>query len=397
MAKYLFGLFGSNERPMTQNIPTPSDSKRFESMGFSTPFMNVGKGNLSLPKVDRYYTNNNIVMFGSDNLYPQLLNQMYYTSPMHGACIDFITNAVIGGGYTWKNENISGSEKVELLTFEKRFKFSKMSTILTRDYIIHRRVIVLICKNESGDVVKMKRLDPSTIRNNKNLEEFVYSDDWSRGLFQIKRYSRYDKSRKQSESLYVFQDETPGQDIYPIPAYNSILNFSFLEGEIPFFQKSNIQNGVFPSLVIRRPKEFSSIEQVQQFKSEIGGNTGAENGGKLIVLTGQGMDDTPDVVQISSNSNDKMFEVTSKEAKESISIGFKINPSLMGVKVAGSLGNSEEIKNSYVIFEKNVVMNERKTMEEILNDLVDICKIPNSIVINNYQIIDGQIQNNTTT
>lgn len=388
----LFGFNIGASKPMTQNIPIPSNTKGFESMGFSTPFMNIGSGNLSLPKVDRYYTTNNIVRFGEDNLYPQLLNQLYYTSPMNGACIDFITNAIIGGGYSWISNNLSGVEKVNLLTFEKKNKFNKLSSILTRDYVIHRRVCLLVCKNDDGEVIRIKRLDPSTIRNNKNMEEFVYSDDWSRGLFQIKRYSRYDVRKKDSESLYVYHDETPGQDVYPIPTYNSILNWAFVEGDIPFFHKSNLQNGVFPSLVIRRPKEFSSIEQVNQFKSEIGGNKGAEGGGKLIVLTGQGMDDTPEVVQISSNSNDRLFEVTSKEAKESISIGHKINPSIMGVKVAGSLGNSEEIKNSYMIFEKNIVMPERATMEEILNDIIDMFKIPNSVAINNYKIIDGEIE-----
>ena len=395
MAKYFFGLFGSDTKPMVQNIPTPSDTNQFKSMGFSTPFMNVGTGNLSLPKVDRYYTNNNIVLFGSDNLYPQLLNQMYYTSPTHGACIDYITGSIIGGGYKWVNEVLTGVEKVNLLTFEKKYKFEKMAALLTRDYVIHRRVEVLICQNDNGDLVNMKRLDPSTIRNNKNLEEFVYSDDWSRGSFQLRRYCRYNKHKKQSESLYVFQDETPGQDIYPIPTYNSILNWAFLEGEIPFFQKSNIQNGVFPSLVIRRPKDFSSIEEMQLFKSGIASNTGAENGGKLIVLTGQGIDDTPDVVQISSNSNDKMFEVTEKSAKNNISTGNKIDPSIMGSSVAGSLGNNQQIEMLYTIFEKNVVMKDRKVMEEILNDLVDIAKIPNSIKINDYQIIDKVITDQT--
>ena len=75
MAFNLFGMkFGKEYIPMTQNIPTSNGT----SFAFSTPFMKVGSSNLSLPVVDRYYTQNGVVRFGEDNLYPQLLNQMYY-------------------------------------------------------------------------------------------------------------------------------------------------------------------------------------------------------------------------------------------------------------------------------------------------------------------------------
>jgi len=39
----------------------------------------------------------------------------------------------------------------------------------------------------------------------------------------------------------------------------------------------------------------------------------------------------------------------------------------------------------------------RRTMEEILNDLIDIARIPNSIKINDYQIIEKTIVENKNT
>lgn len=386
----IFGIninLGAQPQPMVQE--TGSSLSNF---AFSTPFLRVGDANLSMPRVDRYYTRENIVLFGSDNLYPQLLNQMYYTSPLLGTVIDFITNATIGGGYSWTNKTISGVEKVNLYSFEKKYKFQKLARLLTRDYIIHKRVNVIICKNEDGIVTKIRRVDPSTVRNQLGLECFAYSSDWSRGAFEVTKYVRYNDLSKSHESMYVFQDETPGQDIYPISQLNSILNWAFLDGEQAFFQKSNIQNAVFPSAVIRRPKEFSSADEIRMFKEEIGSKTGAQNGGKLIVLTGNGMDQTPEYIPVTANNNDKLFETTSKELKNNICFAFGINPSIMGIKVEGSLGNAQELEMSYTIFEKNIIMPLRAIMNEILNDLVDIAKIPNSIEINNYQIVEGIIQ-----
>lgn len=353
---------------------------------FSTPFLRVGEGNLSTPYIDRYYTQNNIIRFGTDNLYPQLLNQLYYTSPIHGTCIEFITNAVIGGGYSWADKRLSAEDTVQLMTFEKANRFTKMARVLTRDYTMHRRVVVLVTKLGNG--TRLTRIDPATIRNGLALEVYTYSFDWSRGMIESATYPRYFPGCDYPESLYVFQDDTPGQDVYPLPGYNSILNFAFLDGEMSFFHKNHIQNSIFPSLAIRRPKEFGSIEEINRFKEEITSKQGASNAGKVIVLTGNGMEDVPELTAIPVNSADGAFTNTSKEIKEQICIAHGINPSIMGVKTQGQLGGTTELQDSYAIFEKNRVMPERATMQEILNELVDCCGVMNHLVINNFQIIE---------
>lgn len=388
-------LFGFNiggkkveVQPMTQL--TEHSFGTYKNFAFSTPFYKISKDNLSLPYVAKYYTVNNIVRFGEDNLYPQLLNQLYYTSPLHGSIIEFITNAVIGGGYTYKNNKLSSNEKIELMTFEKLNEFNKLVRLLTRDYLIHKRICIKVLKRKNN-FTKFFRLDPSTIRNDVFMEKFVYSSDWSKGLYEYKEFDRWEPTDDEGETIYVYQDNTPGQDIYPIPQYNSILNFAALDGEIAYFHKNNIMNSVFPSLVIKRPKEFNSIEEIQQFKEEIHSKTGAHNAGRVLVLTGNGRDDVPELDSINFSENDKMFETISKEIKDQLCFAWSINPSIMGIKVAGSLGNAEELQMSYAIFEKNVVMPYRTIMTEIFNELLFIANQKNEIIINNYQILDKTI------
>jgi len=361
------------------------------SQTFSTPLMEIGGGNLSLPYVNSTYTTNDYVLFGQDNLYPQLLVQLYLQSPIHGACIDFISQSIVGGGYSWDNENMTAVEIVDIKTFEKKNKFKQVVKSITKDWVIHRRVCVEVTVKDNK-VTKFKRLDPSKVRNNKSKTKFVFSDDWSMGLVNTRTIDKYNLSVKDGNYMLYFEDEIPGQDIYPIPTYNSILNWAFLDSEQSFFHKSNLQNGIFPSLAIRRPKNFSSLEEMSKFKQEISLRTGASNAGRVLVLTGNGFDDTPSIESISSNNNDKMFTDTSKEIKENICISHKINPSIMGIKVSGQLGNTTEIKDSYVIFEKNVVMPERESLEYILNEIIEVSGIKNTITINNYQIIDNQIE-----
>jgi hypothetical protein len=361
------------------------------NMMFSTPLMDIGRGNLSLPYVNSNYTTNNYVLFGNDNLYPQILIQLYLQSAIHGACIDFISNSVIGGGYTWDTfDTFTAREIIEIKTFEKKTRFKQMVKSITKDWTIHRRVVIEVITKDKK-VVNIKRLDPSKVRNNKDKSIFVYSDDWSMGLVNTKEYKKYYIGCPDGSHILYFEEEVPGQDIYPIPSYNSILNWAFLDSEQSFFHKSNLQNGIFPSLAIRRPKNFSSLEEIKKFKEEISLKTGASNAGKVMVLTGNGFDDTPQIESISSNNNDNMFLETSREIKENICIAHKINPSIMGVKVSGQLGNTTEIKDSYLIFEKNVVKPEREELEYILNEIVEVYGLKTTLTINNYQIIDGEI------
>lgn len=368
----------------TSNVPSQQNDSNYRS--FSTPFGEIGSGNLSLPYVSSNYQQNGFVRFGTDNLYPQLLNQIYSTSPIHGSCIDFITNSVIGGGYEFNIKPTTGIEAVALLTFETRNKFKKLAKLLTRDFIIHKRICVVVNRDEFGNFISFKRLDPSTIRHNQDNTRFGYSNDYSRGMV-TKEYDRYSAKSKVCETLYVYQDETPGQDIYAIPRYNSILNWAFLDSEQSFLQKSNIKNSIWPSLIIRNPKTFQSVDEVETFKAGIKNNKGAANAGNVLVLSGSGMEEVPEVVIPSTNQNDKLFETTSKDIKENICIAHTINPCIMGVKTQGQLGATTEIQDSYLIYEENVVYPNRNEMNDILNELLHISGIKNTLTINDYKVI----------
>lgn len=383
------GFFSFNKPKHVEQSIAPLEQKN-DYQSFSTPFRKIGKGNLGSPYVNPYYTVAGIVQFGSDNLYPQLLDQMYYTSAIHGACIDFITNTTIGGGFDYNIPILTGKEKVDIFTFERLNKIKKLIKSITRDKIIHKRVCVLVYKDDKGNFKRFKRFNPATIRNNRELDKFIYCNDWNNRT-GMKEYKRYNSESKEQESLYIYQEETVGQDVYPFPTYISVMNDIYLDGEIAFLQKSNIQNSIWPSLAVRVPHTFKSQDEVDAFKKGLGDKTGAEEAGRIMVVVGNGMDDTPEIVPISSNANDKLFNDTIDGIMNKVCIAHNINPSIMGIKVAGSLGNAQELQMSYSIFEKNVIMPLRDEISEIMDELFDIAGIKNTIHIRDFRIIDSQV------
>ena len=118
---------------------------------------------------------------------------------------------------------------------------------------------------------------------------------------------------------------------------------------------------------------------------------GAQNAGKAVAFFANSQDQLPKIEALPTNANDKLFHEASALNTEQICFAHTIDPILMGVRTTGSLGNGSDIKQAYVIFEKNVVKKIRSQVETIFNELLSIAKLPADFTINNFQIINETI------
>jgi hypothetical protein len=358
---------------------------------FSTPFGKIGEGNLSLPYV-RGYGSERYVRFGNDNLFPQIVNQMYFQSSLNGSIINYKANAIIGGGYEITSNDTTAVQKVKEYTFIKKNKFNKLMRQLTKDLIMHGRVCIII--DPTMKDISIKRVGPEKVRVNITKSFYTISDDWARSVGMYELPCHYVGAKE--KTLFVYEiDGDAGQDIYPIPQYCSALNDAFLDGEMSYLQKSNIINSIFPSFMLKLAKKFGSQDEINQFKDTINKAKGAPNAGRIMTFVANSPDQLPTIETIPTNNNDKIFDSTLQRVDANICRAHSIDPLLMGIRVSGSLGNGNELGQSYVIFEKNVVMPLREMMEEIADELLFIAGINSTIKINNYQIIGEQIVDKT--
>jgi hypothetical protein len=356
---------------------------------FSTPFLRVPEGNLSLPFVDVRYTTQGYIRFGSDNLFPQYMNQMYYMSPLHGAIVDFKTNATIGGGYTFDESKLSDMEKVVLYAFGKKIGFKDTIKVVTKDVILHGRVYFSI-ELKNGKTHNVKRIAPEKVRINQAKTLYAVNEDWQYGM-QITTYEPYHPECKDGIYLYVYEQKSVGQDYYPLPQYTSALNFAFLSGELSYLQKSNIQNSIFPSFAMMFPKKPQGPEEMQLIKDTVNKLKGAENAGKAVAFFANNKESLPDLVNVPTNSNDELFRGVSELNTEQICFAHTIDPILLGVRTSGALGSGSDIKQAYVIFEKNTIIPLRETVTDIMNGLLKVVGIDAKVEITNYQIVNETI------
>ena len=357
---------------------------------FSTPFSKVGNANLALPYVNGRYQVAGYIPFGSDNLYPEILNQMYYSSPLHGAIVDYKTNAVIGGGFNIVIDKLTNEEKLELYAFESKLKLKKMASVVTKQLVIHNRVYFKLCFSEKGKVTKIDNLSPEKLRRSQDGKTYFVCDDWASRI-DVLEIKPYHPLNKDYEQLFIYELPCIGQDYYPLPQYSSALNFAFLSGELSYLAKSNIQNAVFPSFAMFFPKRPQSEEEKNMIRRTIDKLKGAENAGKAVAFFANSAEQMPKIESLPTNSNDKLFQEASNLNTEQICFSHTIDPILMGVRTTGSLGGGADIKQAYVIFEKNVVKPLRECIQDIFNELLYIAKVNGTLKINNFQIINETI------
>jgi uncharacterized protein YlaI len=376
------GIFDRFKQPKTEVI------EGYQS--FSTPFGKIGRGDLSLPYVNGRYQIAGYVPFGQDNLYPEILNQIYFTSPLHGAIVDFKVNATIGAGYELKTDKLTPEEKLALYTWEKKMKLSKSVKAVTKQLVMHHRVYFKLYFDEKGKVKTIENVSPEKVRINNKKDRYYLCDDWASRI-DVEEVKPYHPLCQDKCQLWAYELPSIGQDYYPLPQYSSALNFAFLSGELSYFAKSNIQNSIFPSFAMLFPKRPQSEEEKKVLRDTIDRMKGAANAGKGVAFFANSQDQLPKIESIPTNQNDKLFQEASGLNTEQICFAHTIDPILLGVRTAGSLGNGSDIKQAYIIFEKNVVIPLREQVAEIFQELLNVCRLSAEFNIRNFQIINDAI------
>jgi hypothetical protein len=387
------GIFSKNKT--VQSEPTPkNENVNFE--GFKS--INTEGLDLSQPFVDDYYNRGfNYVFFGEENNYPQILNQLYISSPMHQACCNFKKFSAIGNGYEWENYiSLSVAEKIALKQFETQNSFKKSMRKLTLDFIKHGRAIVMLRYDQNYKrYMDFKVIDPENIRNNhvglfnNKPTRYFYSRDWINNNAQM-QITPYKIGNTDEYQILELRNDVGGFRAYGMPDWISSANWQKVGADIALLHKSAIENGIQPSVIYKYPYIMSPDERALWEQGMRKNAKGARNYGRAMKIESQGKDMQPDVDIVNTTDNHALFEQTSREYKEEVAISHNINPALMGVRVAGSLGATEEIEFSAEQFKKLWVNDNRETIEEFLNEIALICGVKTTLKINETDILTAK-------
>lgn len=361
-------------------------------------FFNRNDNSAGLNSYLERYNSAKWVYFGDNNQYPNYLNNLYNSSGLHSAIIDFQRNLMIGAGFEFVgSELLKPMKKIELEQFinfiDGQRSLDEMLQEVVTDYLIHGTIYFKVFWNSSkSKVLKIKRVEPSQVRvgvNKKDkseIDRYYLNLDWSQpGVFPTHELPAFNPTEKDGNRTEIYRFVVPNNALLynTLPAYASATNWINLDGEVSTYHKSNIENSINPSMTIKFYKRPANEEEKRMILRNIKKSyAGSENTGRAMVFFSDDKDSAPDVEPVSVSNIDKQFNVTAESIQRNICYAHKINPMIMGLKTPGSLGNSTELETSFEIYKKGVIEPAQKDIQKVINSFLRLNKIPVAFTLN---------------
>ena len=339
----------------------------------------------NLPQVTE--TNNkDWIQFGSDNLYPQYLLELYNGSSINNAIIKGVSAMIYGEGLDATDREDSEEHKEQWLRLTSLLGHSQKDLLkcLAFDLKLFGMCYVnTIWNKPRTKIVEMYHIPAQYIRSGKadgygNVNEYYYSADWTNTRKHKPRtYKAFDeKDRTSASQVLCIKDYSPGSHYYSLPDYQGSTSYIQLDMEIAQFHLSNIKSGMFPSMAVNFANGVPTREERKTIERQINSKFGGSgNAGKILITFNDGKDTAPEIIPINANDNADSYQFLSTETTKKILTGNRItSPLLFGVKTeGGGFGNNaDELRDSYSLFNNTVVKPFQNTLLDGLQPLFSI-------------------------
>lgn len=328
-------------------------------------FNKINPTQLTKYSYKEYNTKEEYVKYGDDNLFPQQLVNLYNKSSIHAACINAITEAIIGQGLTCNIETYLNKANSRGESWNDIFAKAAL------DYKLYGTFALEIIYSNDRSKIEVYHIDYGLLRAKEKdyrgrIPGYYISTEW-------KKYTRFtkgiedrdiyylpvfDPSKKWEESnqIYVKKSYRPGQEYYPLPDYVGALRVIETDTEIDNFHCSNLKNGLTPSLMITTFTNGSDSENQAVLESLKGEYAGTDNAGTIMYIDVPSKEQAPIVTPIGSTATDTYYTTINDTIIQKILTAHRItSPMLLGIKTEGQLGGRTEIIDAHSLFMTMVI------------------------------------------
>lgn len=333
----------------------------------STPYMrNSGRGWIS---------------YGRKNDYPQSLAELYYNSPTHSACVDFLKMSIVGDGIDYERMNINQTDVMPNYT-ESWDEFIQK---IAFDYALYGGYAFKIIKNNDDRTYSFFHQPFDTVRSCEkddegNITSFFVSQDWKNtGKYppvELKRFGFQDDSglRLGETQLFVFFDYAPyTEGYYPIPSYISGIRSIQTETELTRYDLRSVINNFSASGILTLNQVDDDEEKKALVENIQNLFVGSENANSLIINFKNNDDETPctfvKIDKDAGNSVDLFDRVNDRITAKIISAHRIPSKGLVGLDLEGaSLGGDGNTLNvAYNLYNKLTANVKRANVIKTIN------------------------------
>lgn len=334
--------------------------------------------NIELPKI-KFNKGRNLVEWGSNNLYPDYLLDLYNFSgsSTHKSVINKKVKMLCGNGID-----------ADGLTDKVRQKLEDESFKLFLDQEIFNGFALEVIFSNDGSIYDVNHVHFANVRkgyhgdNEKIIEEFGeeffwISDDWKhyrKEEYTPKYIKRYDDNIRIGRSLIYFEQYNPynsTQWSYPIADYSTSLNYIEIDNEISKFHLDDIKSGFMQSLMINFADGDRSQEVKEEFFRDFNRKFKGSEGQKLFISYSDGKENAPEILPFEANNSDERFMMLKDVVEENIVRGHEIPPQILIVQ-PGKLSSTDERYELLQEFNNTYIQPRQKKLSDIFSNLFDI-------------------------
>jgi hypothetical protein len=324
-----------------------------------------------------------IVNYDEDNAYPQRIYSLTNTAPTARTCVDTYSRFIGGAGFADLTfyQAIANSEGQ---TMDKLLALSKKDLARFRGFALH---VNMNAEAQITDIFHVPfehvRMASESRKNESGFDYATYSD-WSREkrnnirtdliswfhafdlskqaiAAQVESVGGWDKYKGQL--LYVSLDEHS----YPLASIDAVMESLFAEIQSDIRTTANLQNNFSAKNIMVHKGKFADDEARSEFENGLTEFIGPD-GADIIVVDVENDEEVPELIPITSNADDKLFEYTDTKIMNKVIRNFLIPKILLSVTDGSGFFNQEQVRDATMYYNM-VTVEERLLIEAVFKKI----------------------------
>jgi hypothetical protein len=315
----------------------------------------------------------NYITYGTDNKYPQMLIDLYNSSPKHGALVSQKAQYIAGD----KTEVIANNTEQltiandKLASINAYESFDDVKAKIAADLeLFDGFALEIIWNKAKTSIAEIYHLPFQNVRISLD-GHYWYAEDWSDRKLDPIYYYCWNPITRENKQLYYFKMYKAGGGEYPTAPYQSALKYIEIDTEIANFHLNSIKSGFSAQTLLQLFKGIPTSEEMRQTIKRFKENfSGTDNAGSIIIQFND-PNETPSVVNnLAPSDFDKQFDILNQTVQQEILMAHRVtSPMLFGIKTEGQLGGRSELIESYEAFQTAYIEPRQTQMDRALTSI----------------------------
>jgi predicted transcriptional regulator len=311
------------------------------------------------------------VYYGDDNLYPEYLTKLFNKSAKHNAIINGKVTYIVGEGLYTKVDDA----EAEKMMFKANSAGESLNDIMKKcalDVEIFGGFYLNIIPNKLGGIADIYHLDFERVRSNEDGSMFFYKNDWKLGnrdkAMEFKAFNPKDMT---SSSIFSYKEYRPGLRTYCLPNYIGAMNYIEADMEVSKHTLTNAKAGFSATKLINFYNGEPAPEMQRDIQKRMERKFTGADGSKIIIAFNNDPAKAPTVQDLGQSDLTKEdFQQVDALITQNLMAGHQITtPALFGISEPGKLGQRNELKMAYEIFQNTYINHKQRSLEKVFNYL----------------------------